>query len=110
MKPEEFSRTVSDCWESIAFIAFDGFHKMGRGVVALMEEQDSLGQSYVVYGEDQPDPRTARLIEEYDPIWEVLVQYVQEDGCPVTLRIRTRPDQRHPWRIWLFNRQGEEQE
>lgn len=110
MRSEEFNRIIADCWESIAFVAFDGFRKMGRGVVALMEELDSLEQCYVVYPEGKPDPRTARLIEEYDPAWEVLVQYLQPDGAAVTLRIRTRPDQRHPWRIWLFSRLEGEQE
>lgn len=110
MNPEKFSRIIADCWESIAFVAFDGFRRMGRGVVALMEDQDALEQCYVVYREGQPDPRTAHLIEEYDPAWEVLVQYLQTDGSTVTLRVRTRPDQRHPWRIWLFNRLDEDQE
>lgn len=89
MEPEEFSRIITECWESIAFYAFDGFRRWGRGVVGLMEEQDSLKQCYIVYDEGKPDPRTTRLIAEYDPAWEVLVQYPQPDGSPVTLRIRT---------------------
>lgn len=110
MKPEEFNRIITECWESIAFVAFDGFRRWGRGIVALMEEHDSMEQCYVVYNEEQPDPHTARLIEEYDPAWEVLVQYLQSNGSAVTLRLRTRPDQRHPWRVWLFSRLEEDEE
>ena len=108
MKAEEFNRLIRDCWESISFVAFDGFQKMGRGVVALMEDQLPLEQSYIVYGEGETDPRTARLIAEYDPPWEVLVQYMQPEGSVITLRLRTSPDQRHPRQVWMYNRTGNE--
>lgn len=110
MEPEEFSRLMDDCWESIAFVAFNGFNRYGRGVVDLMEPRQSLDRCYVVYDHGEPDPRTARMIAEYDPAWEVLVRYQQMDGSVITLRIRTRPDQLHPWQIWLSKRLSEEEE
>lgn len=103
MQAEDFNRLIRDCWESIAFVAFDGFQRMGRGVIALMDDLP-LEQCYSVYREGEADPRTARLITEYDPVWEVLVQYIQPEGSAVTLRIRTRSGQRHPWQIWMFDR------
>jgi len=103
MSPEKFNRIVIECWESIAFVAYEGYLNKGRGVVVLMEEQSTLEQSYVPYRADNADTRTAKLIAEYDPAWEVLVQYRRPDLATITLRIRTRPDQRHPWRIWTAN-------
>jgi hypothetical protein len=104
MHAEYFNRLIRDCWESIAFVAFDGYLKMGRGVVALMMDDLPLEQCYVVYREGGADPRTARLVAEYDPVWEVLIQYVRPEGSAITLRIRTRPDQRHPWQVWMGDR------
>lgn len=104
MNAEYFARLIMDCWESIAFVAFEGYLKMGRGVVALMRDDVPLEQCYAVYREGEADPRTDRLVAEYDPLWEVLVQYVQPEGSVITLRIRTRPDQRHPWQVWMGDR------
>lgn len=104
MKAEEFNRLLLDCWESIAFVAFDGFLTMGRGVVALLDDRLPLEKCYIVYKEEETDPRTAQLLAEYDPVSEVLIQYIQPGGSTVTLRVRPQAGQRHPWQAWLFNR------
>ena len=68
MKPEKFNQIVEDNWESIAYVAYDGFQKMGRGLVVLLEDKDSLDHSYVVLEEGTSDPRTSRLVSEYEII------------------------------------------
>ncbi|HHO47301.1 MAG TPA: hypothetical protein ENN06_02415 [Desulfobacteraceae bacterium] len=110
MNAEDFNRMLRDCWESIAYVAFDGFQKMGRGVVALLKEDLPLEHCYIVFREGEPDQRTARLVAEYDPVWEVLIQYVQPGGSAVTLRIRAGADQRNPWQVWMGNRTGDGRE
>ncbi|MDD3619434.1 MAG: hypothetical protein RBR09_08875 [Desulfobulbaceae bacterium] len=101
MNAEDFNRMLRDCWESIAYVAFDGFQKMGRGVVDPLKEDLPLEHCYIVFREGEPDQRTSRLVVEYDPVWEVLVQYVQPEGGPVTLRIRACAGQRNPWQVWI---------
>lgn len=108
MQAEDFNRLVRDCWESIAFVAFDGFQTIGRGVVALMEDRLPLDKCYIVYEDGEADLRTAQLLAEYDPACEVLVRYIHPEGSPVTLRIRPQAGQRHPWQIWMFNRTEDE--
>lgn len=110
MKAEDFNRLIQECWESIAFVAFDGFQTMGKGVVALLEDRLPLEKCYTVYKEGETDPRTTQLLAEYDPTCEVLVQYIQPEGAAVTLRIRPQAGQRHPWQVWMFNRTKDEKE
>ena len=75
----------------------------------IFHDQADLG--YAVYEPGLPDAETSRMIEEYDPEWEIVFQYLQTDGNVRTVRIRTAPGNRHPWRIYLFEQltQGEEQ-
>jgi hypothetical protein len=62
--------------------------------------------SYVVYDykAGKPDEDTVRLISGYDPEWEIVIQYVRDDGAIRTQRIRTAPGARHPYRVWHFER------
>jgi len=59
---------------------------------------------YAVYESGKPDAAAARMSEEYGPEWESVFQYLQTDGNARTVRIRTAPGNRHPWRIYLFER------
>ena len=110
---EEIRHILDNCWEDIACFAYEGFNTNGRGVVGLEKtdiEGGLLGRQtrllYVVYDfkAGKPDKETAGFIREYDPEWEVVIQYMREDKSVRTMRIRTAPGARHPWRIWLFNR------
>ena len=110
---EEIQQILYNCWEDIACFAYEGYNTNGRGVVGLEKtdiEGGLLGRQarllYAVYDfkAGKPDKETAILIREYDPEWEVVIQYMREDESVRTMRIRTAPGARHPWRIWLFNR------
>jgi hypothetical protein len=105
MTDEEFADILATHWETIAGMAFAGFSKNGRGVIALQE--NPLEAMYVVYEEGKPDPETTCLIQEYDPAWEIVLQYMRPDNSVRTTRIRTGPSQRNPWRIGLFDRLAE---
>jgi hypothetical protein len=72
---------------------------------------DHHDPGYAVYEPGRPDADAARMIEEYDPEWEIVFQYLQTDGNVRTVRIRTASGIRHPWRIYLFEQliQREEQ-
>lgn len=61
---------------------------------------------YAVYDfkAGKPDKEAAILIREYDPEWEVVIQYMREDESVQTMRLQTAAGARYPWRIWLFNR------
>ncbi len=109
MADEDFDIILDACWEQIALYAFEQYKESGRGVVFLDrlgedEEilQDQVDLGYAVYESGRPDPEAARMIEEYDPNWEIVFQYLRPDGNVRTARIRTAPGNRHPWRIYLF--------
>ena len=110
---EEVQQILDNCWEGLACFAYESYNTNGRGVVGLEKtgiEGGLLGRQsrllYAVYDfkAGKPDKESAILIREYDPEWEAVIQYMREDESVRTMRIRTAPGARHPWRIWLFNR------
>jgi hypothetical protein len=110
---EEVKEILDAYWEEIACFAYEHYHIKGKGVVGLektCKEKGSLDSQvqllYAIYDYEagKPDRDAARLIREYDPMWEVVIQYIREDGSVRTMRIRTSPGARHPWRIWIFDK------
>ena len=114
---EDFDRLLEACWEQIALFAFTQYTEAGRGAVLferhgldedVLHDQVNLG--YTVYEPGRPEALAARMIEEYDPEWEIVFQYLRADGNVRTARIRTAPGNRHPWRIYLFERLMQEEQ
>ncbi len=114
---EDFDILLEACWEQIALFAFAQYKEAGRGVVTLERQgreadilHDQVDLGYAVYEPGRPDADAARMIEQYDPEWEIVFQYLRADGNVRTVRIRTSPGNRHPWRVYLFDRlmQGDE--
>ncbi len=60
--------------------------------------QDQVNLGFAVYKPGSPDMETARLIDAYDPAWEIVFQYMRQDGDVRAVRVRTAPGNRHPWR------------
>jgi hypothetical protein len=107
---EDFERILEASWEQLALFAFAKHRENGRGVVLLDRHglnddilYDQVDLGYAVYEPGQHDPDTARMIEQYDPAWEIVLQYLRPDGRARTARIRTAPGKRHPWRVYLFD-------
>ena len=103
---EDFDRLLEACWEQIALYAFAQYKEAGRGAVLferhgldedVLHDQVDLG--YAVYELGRPEAQAARMIEEYDPEWEIVFQYLRADGNVRTARGKTAPSNRHPWRI-----------
>ena len=108
---EIFDQIMNVSWEQIACFAYDGFFAEGRGVVGIEKVSSGAGPEdpaftlcYILYDYDRqkPDPAAAKLIADYDPNYELVVQYLREDGSVRTARIKTAPGQRHPKRISFF--------
>lgn len=108
---DDFDILLKACWEQIALFAFAQYKEAGRGVVTLERHgvendilHDKVDLGYAVYEPGRPDADAARMIKEYDPEWEIVFQYLRTDGNVRTVRVRTAPGNRHPWRIYLFER------
>ena len=108
---EDFDRLLEACWEQIALYAFAQYKEAGRGTVMLERYglqndilSDEVNLGYAVYEPGHPEAQAAQMIEEYDPAWEIVFQYLRPDGNIRTARVRTAPGNRHPWRIYLFEK------
>ena len=106
-----FQRILDNYWEDIACLAYEGYQTSGKGGVFLdsdgedpTDEHISIGYAVYDHNAGKPDTNTARRITEYDPKWEVIFQYMRPDGSIHTLRLKTAPAARHPWRIWFFRK------
>jgi hypothetical protein len=108
---EIFDQIMNVSWEQIACFAYDGYRAEGRGAVGIEKvysgadpEDLQFTLCFIVYDYDRqnPDPDAAKMIANYDPNYELVVQYLREDGSVRTARIRPAPGQRHPKRISLF--------
>ena len=109
----ELNQVLDNHWEDIACFAYKRYSAEGRGAVFLerkrsagdpFEEQIQMGYAVYDYEARRPDKESARLIMEYDPKWEIVIQYMSDDESVRTIRFKTTPGARHPWRIWLFDR------
>ena len=109
----DFHKILDNHWEDIACFAYEGYSAEGRGIVFLerkgsegdpLEEQMKMGYAVYDYKAARPDKESAHLIKEYDPKWEIVIQYMRDDRSIRTMRLKTAPGARHPWRIWLFDR------
>ena len=97
-------------WETIAFVAFEGFSRHGRGIVAIDVARGDGGDTlleYVVYPEVQEagtglDPAVRTILDQYDPDEEMIVQFVDSSGTVRTFRVRTSPGASPPRRVWFF--------
>ena len=91
-------------WDTIAYLAYDGYEQQGPGVVVIIPGGNS---SVLLYGKrdffvKQGNTTVLRMIDEYDPDWEFLALFDTDDGNTRTLRIRTPEGGRRPKRVWFF--------
>ena len=54
----------------------------------------------------KPDEHAARLLSSYDPAYEIIIQFVDEDGHLRTQRLRTVPAGQHPKKVYFFEMLG----
>ncbi len=108
---EEFDNLLARCWEQLALFAFESFKNNGRGVVFLDRQDQTdnildakIDLGYAVFEQGRPDADVAGMIENYDPNWEIIFQYLRPEMTIRTVRVRTAPSNRHPWRVYLFER------
>lgn len=91
-------------WHTIALTAYDGYERVGRGVVGLFLSGES---TQLLYGDraffvEQGNTTVTKMIDAYDPEWEFLVLFDTAEGDTRTIRIRTPEGGQHPKRIWFF--------
>jgi hypothetical protein len=96
--PELLQDAMQD-WDALAFLAYDGFVRAGRGVLALEQVPEDVSPvrvraSYVTFGERGPHPETARVVSEYDPDTEFVLLYRDPIGGECE-RGACAPDLRH---------------
>ncbi|HCC53475.1 MAG TPA: hypothetical protein DEQ20_00900 [Desulfobulbaceae bacterium] len=114
---KDFDSILATGWEQIALFAFENHKNNGRGAVCLERLEntgdilaDHVDLRYVVYETGCPDPDSARLLADYDPSWEIVFQYLRPDHNVRTAKVRTAPGNRHPWRVYLFEKMLQEEE
>jgi hypothetical protein len=105
----EYVDSVLKEWEIIAYFAYDGFERQGRGVVAV--EPDGSGSVRLMYGpaeffQQQKETDVIRLLELYEPASEFLVQFQNGPAATRTVRVRTPQGGQNPKGIWFFRMLG----
>lgn len=86
---DELLTAVFSRWDELIELARKGFTEFGRGVIAInRDDRDSRCDSisvrteYRVYDfkKGRPDPEAARIIATYDPGFDMIIQFTDEDG------------------------------
>jgi hypothetical protein len=94
-------------WEQLAFVAYDWYSRLGRHVIGVEKDPENpdgvrlLAVQYD-YESGQPDERVAHMLADYDPAWELILQFVDDQGRVRTQRVRTAPNGRYPKRVYFF--------
>ena len=94
-------------WEETAFFAYDCYETIGRIAIGIEKDPDYPEEVILTaiqhdYKNGRPDKKTAKMIENYDPENEIIIQFMQEDGKVHTQKIKTAPGEPHPKRIYFF--------
>ena len=101
----DFVEDVLKEWEAVAYFAYDGYERQGRGVVTV--EPDAPGSVRFMYGpaeffERQKQKEVTHLLAAYDPVTEFLAHFQDSPAATRTIRIRTPDGGRDPKCIWFF--------
>ena len=107
MSDETASKALDDYWDHIAFTAYEHFLKVGRGWVFLEQDRAAGGEiqiGYAFFNGNEPnfDPALVRMVREYDPDWEFVLQYMREDRTIRQMRLRAGPKLLFPRRAWII--------
>jgi hypothetical protein len=107
MSDETASKALDDYWDHISFIAYDHFLKIGRGWVFLEQNREADGEiriGYAVFNgnESNFDPALVRMVREYDPDREFVLQYMREDRSIRQMRLKAGPTALFPRRAWII--------
>ncbi len=94
-------------WDALAFVAYDWYEKMGRLVVGIEQDETDPGRARLLaavydFQAGKPDSTTAKLLSEYDPNTEIIIQFIDKKSRVRTQRVRTAPGGRHPKRVFFF--------
>jgi len=101
-----YVENVLNDWETLAFLAYDWYEKMGRLVVGIdQDDADPAGAKLIAtvyeFYAGKPDPVTAKLLAGYDPDTEIIVQFIDKTKHIRTQRLRAGP-RAHPKKIFFF--------
>ncbi len=102
--PEFVDDLLSNSWEQICFLAYDGYTNNGRGTIAVFPDTDGefYLAEYVVYDLDNLTENWSYIVREYEPDTEFVLQFTDELQTIRTIRIKTPENGQHPKRIWFF--------
>lgn len=97
---------INSNWGNVCNIAYRNYLKSGRGLIGLkMILNDEAGnrEAKMVYGFFKDDsivgPDVYKMISEYDPEKEFLIQYINENNKTCTVCIKSG-DNKTPQQIW----------
>ena len=110
---ELFDLLVRDFWPDIACSAYDSFVEKGRGVLSIFKTRDAINVedmkfefSYTAYDDiaADVDDSTARLIREYVPDDELVVQYQRSADDLHTVLVKAPSGENSPEVTDFFSR------
>jgi hypothetical protein len=104
---ELVDQALRDHWDQIAFTAYDQFLKAGRGWVLLEQDRESdegIRIGYAVFNGNEPnfDPALVRMVREYDPDREFVLQYMREDRNIRQMRLQAGLSALFPRKAWII--------
>ena len=98
---------INSNWGNICNIAYRNYLKHGRGLIGLkmvINEEAGNREGKMVYGNFKDDSvigaEVYKMISEYDPENEFLVQYLGETGKACTACIKSG-ENKTPQQIWV---------
>jgi hypothetical protein len=100
----EYVENILEEWDTLAKFAYSGYEDLGRGIVAIFLEDNETSLGYVDkrYFTEHNMKNELELIKNYDPEYEMLVHFEQNNGLR-TIRIRTPEGGRDPKSVWFMD-------
>jgi len=98
---------INSNWGNISNIAYRNFLKLGRGLIGLkmiINEADGNREAKMVYGVFKDDSQIGadvmKMINDYDPEKEFLIQYMSDTNKATTVCIKSG-ENKTPKQIWV---------
>ena len=114
MIPDESAeQLLSEMWEQLAIFSHENFLLSGRGTIGLnlpseATSLDDVEVMYIVYDEEADDMESsvAKIIREYDPKKEMIIQFLQPTGQVRTMRVKAPNQESEPETLWLQQKES----
>ncbi len=98
---QKFESLLKSGWDQVCYVGYGGFMEDGPGVVAVAMIEGEFTAMFTHPGEGNlVDASVLKMVNEYDPVTQVVVQYLSQPNRVKTIKLEMGSSKDSPKSIW----------